>query len=65
MFPAFLIQVLVVLIVVGLALWVVAQIPMDATIARVIRVVIIVLVAIWLIYALLGVAGSAPLLLRR
>ena len=65
MFPVFLIQVVVVLIIVGLALWVVSQIPMDPVIARVIRVVVIVAVCLWLVYALLGLAGSAPLLLRR
>ena len=61
MFPAFLIQIIIVLVVVGLALWIIQQIPMDATIARIIRVVIIVVVCIWLLYLLLGVAGSGPL----
>jgi hypothetical protein len=65
MFPTFLIQLLVVLIIVGLALWVVSQIPMDPVIARVIRVVVIVVVCIWLVYALLGLVGTSPLLLRR
>jgi hypothetical protein len=60
MFPAFLIQVVVVLIIVGLILWVITQIPMDATIARIIRVVVIVCVCIWLLYVLLGVTGSHP-----
>jgi hypothetical protein len=55
MFPAFLIQIIVVLILVGLALWIVQQIPMDPTIARIVRVVIIVFVAIWLLYLLVGV----------
>jgi hypothetical protein len=54
MFPAFLIQIIVVLILVGLALWIVQQIPMDPTIARIVRVVIIVFVAIWLLYLLVG-----------
>lgn len=52
--PAFLVQVLIVLIIVGLLLWVVSQIPMDPTIARIIRVVVIVLVCIWLLYLLVG-----------
>jgi len=54
MFPAFLIQVIVVLIIVGLLLWIVQQIPMDAAIARIIRVVAVVAVCLWLISILLG-----------
>ncbi len=54
MFPGFLIQLIIVLVVVGLLLWVIQQIPMDATIARIIRVVIIVVVCIWLLYFLAG-----------
>jgi len=46
MFSAFLIQVIVVLIIVGLLLWIVQQIPMDATIARIIRVVVVVAVCL-------------------
>jgi hypothetical protein len=65
MFPALLLQVLNVLIIVGLVLWAVSQIPMDAVIARIIRVVVIVFVAIWLIYILFGLAsGGAPLFHR-
>jgi hypothetical protein len=56
MFPAFLIQIVIVLIVAGLILWVITQIPMDAAIARIIRVVVIVAVCIWLLYLLAGVA---------
>jgi hypothetical protein len=64
-FPAFLIQIVVVLLVVGLILWAVTQIPMDATIARIIRVVVIVCVVIWLLYVLLGIAGTGPVFQRR
>jgi hypothetical protein len=62
MFPAFLIQVVVVLVVVGLILWALSQIPMDATIARILRVVIIVVVCLWLLYVLVGYlpAGGYP-----
>lgn len=60
MFPAFLIQIIIVLIVVGLALWVISQIPMDAQIAKIIRVVIIVAVCLWLLYLLIGMLGGAP-----
>jgi uncharacterized membrane protein len=64
MFPAFLVQIVIVLIIVGLVLWVVAQIPMDAAIARIIRVVVIVAVCLWLLSILLGYAGSGPPLIR-
>jgi hypothetical protein len=58
MFPGFLIQIVIVLIIVGLLLWIVQQIPMDATIARIIRVVVIVCVCIWLLYFLVGFLPS-------
>ncbi len=50
----FLIQVVVVLVIAGLLLWVVQQIPMDATIARIIRVVVIVAVVLWLLSLFVG-----------
>lgn len=59
MFPAILLQVLIVLLIVGVLLWGLGQFPIDATIARLIKVVIIVVVAIWLIYLLFGMAGGA------
>ena len=49
-----LIQIIVALCIVGLVLWVVSQIPMDATIARIIRVVVIVAVCLWLLSLLAG-----------
>ena len=51
-----LISLVVVLIVVGLLLWAVQQIPMDATIRTIIRVVVIVAVCVWLLsaFGLLG-----------
>ena len=60
MFPVFLIQIVVALVIVGLVLWVLGQIPMDPTIARIIRVVVIVCVCIWLLYVVVGVLGSGP-----
>lgn len=53
-----LLQVLVALVVVGLLLWVIEQIPMDATIARIIRVVVIVGVCLYLLQLLVGVFGG-------
>ena len=61
----FLIEIIVVLIVVGLLLWVVSQIPMDPTIARIIRVVVIVVVCIWLLYFLVGFLPSGFPSMRR
>jgi hypothetical protein len=42
--PALLLQVVIALVIVGLVLWVISQIPMDPTIARIVRVVVIVFV---------------------
>jgi hypothetical protein len=58
MFPSFLISILIVLVICGLILWAISQIPMDPVIARIIRVVVIVFVAIWLIYELAGMLPS-------
>jgi hypothetical protein len=41
MFPAFLLQLIVVLVIVGLILWALGQIPMDPAISRIIRAVVI------------------------
>lgn len=69
MFPAMLFQIIIVLAVVGLILWGITQIPMDATIARIIRVVVIVVVCLWLLSVLLGYGsagfGSPAPLFRR
>lgn len=53
-----LITVIVVLIVVGLLLWLVSQLPIDATIQRIIHVVVIVAVVLWLLQAF---TGAGPL----
>jgi len=57
-----LLQVLVALVIVGLLLWIVEQIPMDATIARIIRVIVIVVVCLWLLQLLVGVFGGYALM---
>ena len=51
------IQIIVALCIVGLVLWVVQQIPMDATIARIIKVVVVVAVCLWLLSLLAGWGG--------
>lgn len=63
----FLIEIIVALVIVGLVLWVVQQIPMDAAIARIIRVVVIVFVCIWLLTLLVPMLQNTGALfpLRR
>lgn len=56
----FLVHILIVLVIVALLLWIVQQIPMDPTIARIIHVVAIVFVCLWLIYVLAGVYVGLP-----
>ena len=56
MFPPFLIQLVISLIIIGLLLYVVNLLPIDAGIKQIIRVVIIVFIVIWLLYALMGAA---------
>ena len=52
-----LISLLVVLILVGFALWLVQQIPIDATIKRIIQGVVILFIVLWLLQAV-GLVGS-------
>ena len=52
-----LIQIVIALCVVGLLLWVISQIPMDPTIARIIRVVVIVAVCLYLLSLIAGWGG--------
>lgn len=56
-----LLSIVITLCVVGLILWVLQQIPMDATIARIIRVVVIVVVCLWLLQVLVGNFGGLDL----
>lgn len=46
-----LLQLVVVLIVIGVGLWAISLIPMDATIKRIINVVVILVVVLWLLNA--------------
>jgi hypothetical protein len=59
--PNFLLQILISLVLVGLVLWVVGQIPMDPAIAKIIRVVAIVLVVLWLLGVLMNNVGGPGL----
>jgi hypothetical protein len=47
-----LISLLVALVIVGVLLYVVSLIPMDATILRIIQIVVILVVVLWLLSAL-------------
>lgn len=58
MFPVVLIQLIVALIIVGLALYILNIVPLDATIKQIIRAVIIVVICIWLLYFLVGFMPS-------
>ncbi len=49
-----LISLLVALVVAGLILWAIAQLPLDATIAQIIRVVVIVLVVLYVLSVFTG-----------
>lgn len=64
MFPAVLLQVIVILLIAGVLLWGLQQIPaVDQTIKTFSRVCVIVIVAIWLIYIVAGLA-EVPLFHR-
>lgn len=64
MFPAVLLQILVILLVAGVLLWGIQQFPLDATIAKVAKVVVVVTVCIWLIYLLYGLMSTLTVLHR-
>lgn len=51
------IQLLVVLVVIGLLLWLLDQLPIDATIKQIIRVVVIVLIILWLLSVFFGLGS--------
>lgn len=50
--------IVVMLVIAALILWAITQLPLDATIVRLIRVVVIVSAVLYVIYALLGHAGA-------
>lgn len=59
MFPLPLIEIIVALVIVGVLLWALPQLPIDATIAKIIKVLVIVVVAIWVCYVLVGLASGS------
>jgi hypothetical protein len=58
--PGELIWVIATLVIVGIVLWGLTQLPIDPAIAKYIRVIVIVIVAIWVVYVLVGMIGSGP-----
>jgi hypothetical protein len=58
MFPPFLLSLIIALVIVGVALYILSIIPMDATIKQVIRVIVIVVVAVWILSLLLHIGGG-------
>jgi hypothetical protein len=60
-----LISLIVYLVILGLILYVVGLLPIDATIKRVIQIVVIVAVLLWLIEALGFMTGMGSLRIGR
>lgn len=56
--PGGLIEVVAALVVVGIILWGLTQLPIDPAIQKYIRVLIVVVVAIWVVYVLVGMIGG-------
>ena len=55
-----LVQLVIALVVVGVALWLINNyIPMDATIKKILNVVVVIVVVLWLL-SLFGVFSSMP-----
>lgn len=65
MIPLFLIQVIIALVIVGLALYLIQFIPMAAPFPQIIRVVVIVCVVLWLLSLLVPMVSVGTPLIRR
>ena len=61
------IDIVIMLVVIGLLLWIVGQLPIDATIKKIIWVVVIVGVCLWLLSMFGGYLpeGRFPMHIRR
>lgn len=59
-----LVYIIVVMLIVGIAWWLVDYIPVPAPLNHIFKIVIIVVGALALIYILLGISGNAPSLGR-
>jgi membrane protein implicated in regulation of membrane protease activity len=54
------IHILIAAIIVGLLLWLLAQIPFFAPYAQIVRIVVLVLFVLWIILQLLPLLGVRP-----
>jgi hypothetical protein len=54
------VEILVVLVIAGVLLWAVAQLPLDPVIVRIARVVVVVVVVLWLLKAFGLWSGRLP-----
>jgi hypothetical protein len=59
-----LIELVVILIVVGMLLWLVTQLPLDPTIQNIIRGVVILVVVLWLLRLFVGDLPLLPIRAR-
>ncbi len=57
------ITLLIALVLIGVVVWLIGQIPMDASILQIIRVVAI-LIAVLLVLQCFGIIGGAPIIPR-
>jgi len=48
------------IVICGVLLWGMEQLPMDATLKQVARVLVIVILVIYAVYVVLGMVGHAP-----
>jgi hypothetical protein len=60
MFSA-LLTVVLILVVVGVCLWGLLRLPIDATIKEIIKVVVIVVATIWACYVIFGMLSAMPM----
>jgi hypothetical protein len=61
---SFLISVVIGLVIIGLILWLVGMLPIDAKIKQIINVIVVVFIVIWLITMLLPLVGYHGLALH-
>jgi hypothetical protein len=53
-------QLVAAVVIVGVVVWGLMQLPMDETFKKVARVILIVALVIWAVYVLLGMIGAQP-----
>lgn len=61
---AFLISLLIVAIILGVAWYIIGLIPLPSPLDAIVRAIFLLIAAIVLIYLLLGLIGAAPIALR-